>query len=298
MNSIQNGLEPMIKFNSMKELQWMLVSLKSHSQWTLIKGLRGYRDGKERKRGWLILDEVEGSNIAREERQKNFVVSATKFAGIRLSNGGQGYIGAKAYIAIHKPKVDLDSHQYSAASIIIEKGDNQIQAGWIIYPDLYHDNNPRFYTSWTKDKHRSTGCYNTDCQGFVIVSDVYPLNYAFPEISDPNKAVRHDVKVSIEQLDVTGRWYVSLNDSPLGQPPTDTSPPMGSGKFYGDNPYRTAYMKMVEVLFSDNTYRPPPDNLIQEVISRCYFEGWKSYSSDEGYHFLFGGKGGKDRISC
>ncbi|KAL3504439.1 hypothetical protein ACH5RR_034280 [Cinchona calisaya] len=247
-----------------------------------------------------------------------------EFAGLRLRSEGQGYIGANAYVAIHKPKVDSESHQFSSASIIIERGDNQIQAGWTVHPDLYHDNNPRFYIYWTRDNYKSTGCYNTDCPGFVIVSDTYPLNYAFPEISDPNKGVQHDAKISIEQRDISGRWYVSLNDNVLGywpqslfvnfgsadtirwggqvysQPPTDESPPMGSGKFYGDNPYRTAYMKIVEVVFGDNTYGPPPGHLVEEVDTRCYFGGWESYSSDpsQGYHFLYGGKGGKARIAC
>ncbi|KAL3504453.1 hypothetical protein ACH5RR_034294 [Cinchona calisaya] len=296
----------------------------------------------------FIPDGVEANIVGKEERQKhptfltaknnlgkNSVDLLTKgsfmhedkdenFAGIKLRTDGKGYIGAKAYVAIHKPKVDSKSHQFSAASIIIERGDNQIEAGWIVHPDLYHDENPRFYTRWTKDNHRSTGCYNTNCPGFVIVSDEYPLGYAFPEISDPNKAVQHDVKISIEQIDLSGRWYVSLNDSLLGywpqslftnfgiaeairwggqvysQPLSNQSPQMGSGQFYGDNPYRTAYMKNVQVIFSDDTHGPPPSDLIEEVNSHCYFAAWASYSSDPSmrYHFLYGGKGEKDHVTC
>lgn len=73
---------------------------------------------------------------------------------------------------------------------------------------------------------------------------------------------------------------------------------MGSGQFKGDNPYRTAYMKRVEVFFNDDTYGPPPSNLIQGIDSRCYLEGWESYSSSEGFHFLYGGTGGKAGLTC
>lgn len=60
----------------------------------------------------------------------------------------------------------------------------EIEVGWIVYPERYGDARPRFFTHWTKDGYNgTTGCYDLDCPGFVTSASssspgapVYPVS--------------------------------------------------------------------------------------------------------------------------
>ncbi|PIN08473.1 hypothetical protein CDL12_18947 [Handroanthus impetiginosus] len=104
-----------------------------------------------------------------------------QFAGI-YSKSGQMFYAASALINMYNPKVH-GPNQYSSATIFLADGDDQIQAGWTVNPQLYGDYRTRMYASWTRDSHRSTGCYNTQCPGFVVVNNKIPLGFVFNDIS-------------------------------------------------------------------------------------------------------------------
>ncbi|XP_031108325.1 uncharacterized protein LOC116012797 [Ipomoea triloba] len=74
------------------------------------------------------------------------------------------FTGAKATMTIWNPILRGD-HQYSSSSLYVEDEDNQIVVGW------------------TSDNYAKTGCYINHCPGFVITSNVIPVDYPFPNMS-------------------------------------------------------------------------------------------------------------------
>ncbi|XP_030945660.1 uncharacterized protein LOC115970130 [Quercus lobata] len=79
--------------------------------------------------------------------------------------------GARAIISLENPSVEMG--QYSMAQIWVQKGQfnglESIQAGWAVDPVLYGDSRTRITTYWTVDNFGKTGCFNSECPGFVQV---------------------------------------------------------------------------------------------------------------------------------
>lgn len=240
------------------------------------------------------------------------------FAGIRVYPvpPQTKYYGASALVNIYAPEVK--PQQFSAATVFVDSGTDQIQAGWMVNPDLNGDNNVRLYNLWTRDHRTSTGCYNTQCPGYVHVYNLIPVNYAFPKTSTQYEKV--DVNITVSQAD-NGDWLFLMDTQMLGYwpaslfttlkdgadkisfggqvyTPTDNSPPMGSGDFFGGNYPKTCYMHQVAVLNNQATHMSPDSSHVEEVDSRCYYEGYEELSQEDGYRFLFGGRGGKAGIEC
>nr|XP_027090539.1 uncharacterized protein LOC113711579 [Coffea arabica] len=244
-----------------------------------------------------------------------------QFAGITVNaDPGKKYGAAQAVINIYNPKVVGPGH-YSSATIAIESGENQIQMGWIVHPQLYGDYRTRLYSSWTADNSRSTGCFNNNCPGFVVLSRDMPLDYAFPSISQPEEQ-QYDSLIGLALVNGTGEWLLVFEFNTVigywpnsilpnlasgaetirwgGQvftpPSDDTSSQMGSGLFRNGQRRITCYMRQVTY---DETISPDKSSL-QTHDSRCYYEGYNFYDKDSywAYSFLFGGKGGKDGVTC
>ncbi|KAG6587462.1 hypothetical protein SDJN03_16027, partial [Cucurbita argyrosperma subsp. sororia] len=52
-----------------------------------------------------------------------------------------------------------------------------------VSPELYGDNYPRFFTYWTTDAYRETGCYNLLCSGFVQTNNKIAIGAAISPTS-------------------------------------------------------------------------------------------------------------------
>nr|VDD05512.1 unnamed protein product [Brassica oleracea] len=82
------------------------------------------------------------------------------------------YRGAQADISIHN--LTLQNYQLSRSQIWLENGPpgelNSIQVGWAVHPRVYGDSATRFTIYWTADGYKTTGCYNTNFPGFIIVT--------------------------------------------------------------------------------------------------------------------------------
>ncbi|XP_050235858.1 uncharacterized protein LOC126685906 [Mercurialis annua] len=242
-----------------------------------------------------------------------------EFAGVYTSKGE--YHGSRAIMSIYQPKIKINSKSYSSSMISFESGEgsglNQIQVGWTVNPDLYHDNNVRTYTSWTTDNHQFTGCYNMLCPGFVLVSPNFPLDMVLSP-SLPYKRLLNEVQFDVSQDQETGVWWLGINKqyivgywpkelftnlnqhadtvrwggeifTPLSE---ERSPPMGSGRFRNGNYDFTSYIMDINLINSKFSTIIPDESLIQTSTSRCFREGDQSYKNDIGYSFLFGGGGG------
>ncbi|XP_075640184.1 protein neprosin-like [Castanea sativa] len=80
--------------------------------------------------------------------------------------------GARAIFSLDNPSVEMG--QYSMAQIWVQNGQfnglESIQVGWAVDPVLYGgDTRTRITTFWTVDNFGNTGCFNTECPGFVQV---------------------------------------------------------------------------------------------------------------------------------
>ncbi|XP_042486140.1 uncharacterized protein LOC122066401 [Macadamia integrifolia] len=81
----------------------------------------------------------------------------------------------------------------------------------LVNPYLYGSTNTRLFTSWTKDNHQATGCFNTACSGFVHFSADIPLDYVFPQTSKMAKE-QYDVSLGVYQHNITKVWNLVIND--------------------------------------------------------------------------------------
>eukprot|EP00850_Spirogloea_muscicola_P021576 SM000254S08802 [mRNA] locus=s254:163416:164525:- [translate_table: standard] len=85
--------------------------------------------------------------------------------------GNSGLIyGTKATFNVWNPYVEFAS-EFSLSQLWLVAGSygngdlNTIEAGWQLYSNKYGDWQSRLFIYWTRDAHKSTGCYNLDCSG-------------------------------------------------------------------------------------------------------------------------------------
>nr|GMD85225.1 uncharacterized protein LOC109169837 [Ipomoea batatas] len=254
-----------------------------------------------RKMSKQQLQIVRNEQRAQYNKLGNHSYAATSlrdFAGLLIGNApSERFTGAKATMTIWNPKL-RGENQYSSASLYVEDGDNQIRVGWIVHPALY---------------------------GFVVTTNVVPLDYAFPNMS-VLYGEQFDVTLQVVKRS-TGDWEFLYNGQQLGtwtssifskmgesasqlrfggecyQPENqDVSPQMGSGGRFRKGKYdRTAYMRQLS--YTDPIYGDAvlDDSMVQVQTSRCYYATNEGYNFNDdwyGYNFMYGGKGGKDGAEC
>ncbi|KAG5612310.1 hypothetical protein H5410_023591 [Solanum commersonii] len=234
------------------------------------------------------------------------------FAGIKIKASPpiERFFGVSAFISLYNPQVN-GTGQYRAATMFFSNGGGQnleeIQVGWIV------------------DGHQKTGCYNTKCLGFIQLSRVIPIDYAFPRTSQIETNYKEEVLLRLYQTEYfdyhltmpvmneeIGMWpyevfdKLSANAADLVQfggklytpGDQDVSPAMGNGQFRGGYWQLTCYMRKVwyEIEIDGQKKQVvPDDSKIISQDSRCYYEG-NHYNANDGYwdyNFLFGVQGVK-----
>ncbi|CAL9236865.1 unnamed protein product [Arabidopsis halleri] len=124
------------------------------------------------------------------------------------------FYGTEAAINLWKPNVQIPK-EYSLTQTWVVSGNgsslNTIEAGWQVYPELYDDNNPRFFVYWTRDGYRKTGCYNLLCSGFVQTSNRYTVGGSITTISR-YRGTQYDLSILIWKDQKTGNWWLRVNE--------------------------------------------------------------------------------------
>nr|AAD41997.1 hypothetical protein [Arabidopsis thaliana] len=196
-----------------------------------------------------------------------------QFAVLENMLDGSIYRGADALISLHN--LTLLNNQYSKDQIWLENGPrdqlNSIQFGLAVHPRLYGDSLTRFTIYWTGDGYKRTGCYNTKCPGFVIVSRVPLIGTIFADTSvyGGNETVYTNPKVF--QDGFSGNWILRIFDRVVGYWPKELfthlnkgaslvrfggntfpspdgfSPPMGNGYFPSHDFYKSSHFSKVKV---------------------------------------------------
>ncbi|KAG2616668.1 uncharacterized protein LOC120664258 isoform X2 [Panicum virgatum] len=236
-------------------------------------------------------------------------------------SGGQFY-GAKASLNVWPAQVASPA-EFSLSQIWVISGAfgndlNTIEAGWQVSPQLYGDNNPRFFTYWTDDAYRETGCYNLHCSGFVQTSSRVAIGAAISPISSSGGR-QFDITVLIWKDPRRGHWWLQLgagalvgywpsslfthlgsradmvqfggevvNARPAGAPHTPTQ--MGSGRFPGEGYARAAYFRNVQVVDWDNSLVPAAGLRLLADRPGCYDIAGGSGGA-WGTYFYYGGPG-------
>ncbi|PAN17485.1 hypothetical protein PAHAL_3G135300 [Panicum hallii] len=236
-------------------------------------------------------------------------------------SGGQFY-GAKASLNVWPAQVASPA-EFSLSQIWVISGSfgndlNTIEAGWQVSPQLYGDNNPRFFTYWTDDAYRETGCYNLHCSGFVQTSSRVAIGAAISPISSYG-ARQFDITVLIWKDPRQGHWWLQLgsgaligywpsslfthlgaradmvqfggevvNARPAGAPHTPTQ--MGSGRFPGEGYARAAYFRNVQIVDWDNSLVPAAGLRLLADRPGCYDIAGGSGGA-WGTYFYYGGPG-------
>ncbi|CAN6345425.1 unnamed protein product [Urochloa humidicola] len=242
-------------------------------------------------------------------------------------SGGQFY-GAKASLNVWPAQV-ASAAEFSLSQIWVISGSfgndlNTIEAGWQVSPQLYGDNNPRFFTYWTDDAYRETGCYNLHCSGFVQTSNHIAIGAAISPISS-YAGRQFDITVLIWKDPRQGHWWLQLgsgggagrgtlvgywpsslfthlgsragmvqfggevvNARPAGAPHTATQ--MGSGRFPGEGYARAAYFRNVQVVDWDNSLVPAAGLRLLADRPGCYDIAGGSGGA-WGTYFYYGGPG-------
>ncbi|XP_060212002.1 uncharacterized protein LOC132639580 [Lycium barbarum] len=195
-----------------------------------------------------------------------------------------------------------------------------------VHPRLYGDTWTHLFTMWTVHGYQKTGCYSTQCPGFIQLSRLIPIDYSFPRTSDIETDYKEvllrvyqtedfDYHLVLPTIDEEiGMWNWQVFDrlsadaanlvqhggkvyTPAGE---DISPPMGNGQFRGGHWQLTSYMRKVlyEIEVNDHKQEvPPDDSKVEPHESRCFYEG-NHYNAKDGYwdyNFLFGSAGGGDQ---
>ncbi|KAG2678820.1 hypothetical protein I3760_11G022100 [Carya illinoinensis] len=239
---------------------------------------------------------------------------------VLFANGDRFY-GAKASMNVWAPRV-TDQYEFSLSQIWVISGSfghdlNTIEAGWQVSPELYGDNNPRFFTYWTTDAYQATGCYNLLCSGFIQTNNRVAIGAAiYPRSS--YKGRQFDIGLMVWKDPKHGHWWLEFGSGLLvGYWPAflfshlrnhasmvqfggeivnsrssgfHTSTQMGSGHFAGEGFGRASYFRNLQVVDWDNNLLPLSNLHLLADHPGCY-DIRKGRNIAWGTHFYYGGPG-------
>ncbi|XP_020113700.1 uncharacterized protein LOC109727897 [Ananas comosus] len=220
----------------------------------------------------------------------------------------------------------FDSNGGSIDLANIAKSDVNREDCYNVYPELYHDNKLHFFTYWTRDDYNSTGCYNLDCEGFVMVNwDILTPGSVVNPVSIYD-GQQYYITLSIKKDAKSGDWFLyreDIGDAKLiGYWPkslfttladsankiswggvviydkNDTGPPMGSGHYASELERKAAYFKNLEMFDHDGNSHDLFDGAQARYDDKeaCYtlsaLVNSGKFGLHDGHLFYFGGPGG------
>ncbi|CAL4998568.1 unnamed protein product [Urochloa decumbens] len=232
-------------------------STSSNSTWTgptmagepILVGLQeSCPDGTVLIRRTLKQDLVKArASLPRFRQEKDQSETPGQHFAQLLINSEEGSKFQAAGAVLEVDAISVPAGQVSSAQILLVDDTSSrrsiIQSGWSADPLHEIDSQTRFFTSWTADDHKTTGCLNMLCPGFVLVN----------QNASPGIALSTGTAgISISKDGQTGNWQVFLNQQIVGyfpkeiingmsgaaevqmggmtySPPGQKSPPMGSG---------------------------------------------------------------------
>ncbi|ESQ50910.1 hypothetical protein EUTSA_v10022790mg [Eutrema salsugineum] len=235
----------------------------------------------------------------------------------------RGIYGTQATMNVWDPVVEQGTNEFSLSQIWLVAGHynesdlNTIEAGWQVFPDRYHDTQPRLFIYWTRDTYQKTGCLNFDCPGFVQVSNDFAIGGAFSPISSYG-GNQYDLTMVIWKDTNDGNWGLGIGQSFVGYWPAKlfthladgparlvqlggevvnthsygqhTTTQMGSGHFAEEGFGKASFFRNLGIIDYLYYLQPVQDFILQTRNTTCY-NALKAYTKEWGTHFYYGGPG-------
>uniref|UniRef100_A0A803MVW0 Neprosin PEP catalytic domain-containing protein n=1 Tax=Chenopodium quinoa TaxID=63459 RepID=A0A803MVW0_CHEQI len=85
---------------------------------------------------------------------------------VHTNNLKRKFFGAGVTPIIYKPRI-YTNDQVSSTRIKLSNGEDSFEAGWMVNPNVFHDNESHLYASFSA---QGKGCINLQCPGFVQVA--------------------------------------------------------------------------------------------------------------------------------
>ncbi|KAJ3681383.1 hypothetical protein LUZ60_015872 [Juncus effusus] len=221
----------------------------------------------------------------------------------------------------------VQAQSMSSAFIAARNQGEMVAAGIHVYPGLYKNKDLRFFTYWTTDDGVLTGCYNTNCKGFIAAdgANARPGQALAPPFSVYNGEQKY-ITLRIKKDEQTGDWSLYREDQggPIGGmtllgwwPKTlfkglsdyatkiewkgqasyhfeEKSPPMGSGHHAEEYEGKSAFFKNILGFDLRGKSIDPQANDVTRIIDKpecydtsCWFKG-----KHDGCYFFYGGPSG------
>ncbi|KAI3962149.1 hypothetical protein MKW98_005780 [Papaver atlanticum] len=275
------------------------------------------KEGKNYKHTPLHKHNPLSSYETHDTSQKDGILEGHEYAGITM---GGNFLGVQAKINLWKPLTET-RNEMSVSQIWVEAGQlgdiNTIELGWIVNPTLYGDDNTRFFIYWTAAAYNHSGCYNNQCNGFVLTTSDICLGGDFSEVSTLNGSQK-DATFGVHKDQKTGHWWVRLQGIDVGYYPSSlfttlsttatrlnfggeifntksyghhTSTEMGSGHLPSEGGLGTSsYFNEIQVVDENNVTKDPKDFEIHVTNPDCYdLKVHKDHTN--GFGFNYGGPG-------
>ncbi|XP_048498362.1 uncharacterized protein LOC125496804 [Beta vulgaris subsp. vulgaris] len=134
---------------------------------------------------------------------KNFT---SKVAVVHTTNLGMKFYGVNGSPSLYKPAAQ--DTQWSSTRIKLLNGPDSIEAGWMVNPGVFKDNEAHFYAKFTAGGKE---CINLQCPGFVQVAKDAPLG-SVPKIYSVIGGVQKLWNISIDKHQDDGNWWLSINN--------------------------------------------------------------------------------------
>ncbi|XP_068646099.1 protein neprosin-like [Aristolochia californica] len=240
--------------------------------------------------------------------------SSSQIAAVGVS-GGEAYYGTDFSLNIWNPPVKTQS--YSSMAAVIQYASEIVQAGWLVHPGLFGDNQTHLHTFWAAGT-RGPGCFNVQCPGFVQVNPAIPLGGLLTPYST-YLGPQYEAKVRLAMDLTTGDWwlFVGADNKNVGYWPKSLFchlsggasqvswtgvaaarpglkfPPMGSGYFAEEGTGRSCYFRKVLVMDRIGIFREMDQRLMYSgADSEHYTVKYTHQGGGWGWTMYIGGPGG------
>ncbi|XP_021729147.1 uncharacterized protein LOC110696167 [Chenopodium quinoa] len=214
-----------------------------------------------------------------------------------IADSNKKFFGSSASMTLYKPRVQKG--QWSSSRIKLSNGVDSIEAGWMVNPTLFNDNDAHFYARSIVGQKE---CLNQCDNGFVQVSKAVPLGTIPDEYSEIG-GDQHTWKITIRKHIEDDNWCLIIFDKdgvsiPVGYwpkglftslvdvanqvewggeindpRPTSPGPEMGCGRMASYNTQYSAFFKQVTVDIEKSKNVEPQDTK-KGLIVRPYTMSW------------------------
>ncbi|KAK9735150.1 hypothetical protein RND81_04G186800 [Saponaria officinalis] len=120
------------------------------------------------------------------------------------ANDAKKFMGAGATLALYKPNVQ--NNQWSSSRIKLSNGDDSIETGFMVNPEVFKDNEAHSYAKFSAG---GRGCINKQCPGFVEVSPGY-LGITPDHYTTIGSGYYWECNVTIDKHQDDGHWWLSV----------------------------------------------------------------------------------------